>query len=297
MDTTAENLRELWRFRDLLRQLVRRELKVRYKNSVLGFVWSIFPPLLQVFVYTFFMRVALTNKAISPGPYILCAMIPWTFINATLLDSSQSLLLYFPIIKKIYLPREVIPLAVVVSNTIHFLLGWAVFFAVYLIVFPLLHLTGLPALDKLVGIPLLPTMVWFPVITIVCVLFVSGMSLWAAALNVFYNDVKFILQTCFNLLLLLLPVFYPADVIANKAGVHSLLFKLYMLNPITAIIEGYRKTLLQPIARESFNLPKTFNPLYMDWSSFIGATVISVLIAWSGYRYFNLTKWRFVERP
>src|SRR5580700_2356821 len=123
--TMAENLRELWRFRDLLRQLVRRELKVRYKNSALGFLWSIVPPLLQVLVFTFFIA-GIRVKAPNAGAYMLCGVIPWTFTNTAILDSSQSLLINFPIIRKVYLPRQIIPLAIVISNLIHFLLGWCV---------------------------------------------------------------------------------------------------------------------------------------------------------------------------
>ncbi len=287
----AEELRELWRFRDLLRQLVRRELKVRYKNSALGFLWSIVPPLLQVLVFTFFIG-AIRTSAPNAGAYMLCGVIPWTFINTATLDSSQSLLINFPIIRKVYLPREIIPLAIVISNFIHFLLGWAVFFVFYLIVMPVLRPGG--------GIPLQTQMLWFPVVTAVAVMFVTGISLWAAALNVFYDDVKFILMTGFNLLLFALPVFYPADIIkyAPRVIKHPWIFDLYMLNPPAAIMEGYRKTLLQPIPRGSYNLDKVLNPpLYMNWPLFIGGSVICAFILWSGYTYFNYRKWQFVERP
>ena len=283
-----ENLRELWKYRELLQQLVRRELKVRYKNSVLGFFWSIVPPLLQVLVFTFFIGALKVNIP-NGGAYMLCGVIPWTFINTTILDSSQSLLINYPIIKKVYLPREVIPLAIVIANVIHFLLGWCVFFVVYLIV---MKLHG-------GGIPLQTQMLWFPVVTAVTILFVTGVSLWAAALNVFYDDVKFILQTSFNLVLFVLPVYYPADVIRYNRHVlpHPWIFKLYMLLPPTAIMEGYRKTLLQPIPRGSYSLDKSFAPLYMNWPLFIGGSAISLLVAWSGYTYFNYRKWQFVERP
>lgn len=284
----GENLSELWRFRELLLQLVRRELKVRYKNSALGFVWSIVPPLLQVLVFTFFIG-ALNVEVPNAGAYMLCGIIPWTFISTAVLDSSQSLLINFPIIKKVYLPREVIPLAIVIANFIHFLLGWCVFFVVYLIVMPLRH--G--------GIPLQTQMLWFPLVTAVTVLFVTGISLWAAALNVFYDDVKFILQTSFNLVLFLFPVYYAADVIRYNRHVlpHPWIFKLYMLLPPAAIMEGYRKTLLQPIPRGSYHLNPKFAPLYMNWPLFFGASLICLFIAWSGYTYFNFRKWQFVERP
>ena len=283
-----ENLKELWRFRDLLRQLIRRELKVRYKNSVLGFAWSIVPPLLQVVVYTFFIR-SVSSGTMSAGAYMLCGIIPWTFITTATLDCSQSLLINFPIIKKVYLPREIIPLAIIISNLIHFLLGWTVFIGVYLIVMPLVGKGGIHASVQ---------WLWFPVITLVAVMFVTGVSLWAAALNVFYEDVKFIIQTSFNLLLLLLPVFVPADVIRYTSFVshHTWVFTVYMLIPPAAIMEAYRKTLLQPIPRGSYNNAHLV-PLYMNWPTFIGSSVICFAIFWSGLTYFNYRKWQFVERP
>ncbi len=291
----AENLRELWRYRELLLQLVRRELKVRYKNSVLGFLWSIIPPLLQVLVVTFFLG-ALRTGAPNSGAYMLCGVIPWTFISTATLDSSQSLLINFPIIKKVYLPREVIPLSIVISNCIHFMLGWAVFFVVYLIVLPVMVRIGV--IDH-GGIPLQTQMLWFPLVTVVAVLFVSGLSLWAAALNVFYDDVKYILQTSFNLLLLLLPIYYPIDVIKYNQHMqaHHWLYNVYKVLPPTAIMEGYRKTILQPIPRGSYNLEMTMDPLYMDWPAFMVGSLICVIIFWSGYTYFNYRKWQFVERP
>ncbi|HZO92029.1 MAG TPA: ABC transporter permease [Chthonomonadaceae bacterium] len=280
-------LEELWRYRELLRQLVARELKVRYKNSALGFFWSIVPPLLQVLVYSYVFRSVLKVPADNYSAYLLCGLIPWTFISTAMLDSSMSLLVNYPIIKKVYMPREVIPLSYVLSNFIHMMLGWAVYFAAFFVVARLLD----------IHIPILATLAWFPFITLVLFCFVLGMSLWVSALNVFYEDVKFILQTLFNLLFFLLPVLYPADSVyySHVMQAHPWLYKLYMLNPITAIINAYRKTILEPVPRGTQGL--TGNPLPMDWGTFAGACLLSLLIAWGGYWYFNKRKWQFVERP
>lgn len=285
----VENLHELWRFRDLLRQLVLRELRVRYKNSVLGFFWSIIPPLLQVLVFSFFVKTALNAQAKNYSPYLLCGLIPWTFVTNAALDSSQSILVNFGIIKKVYLPREVIPIAIIISNFIHYLLGWAVYFVAFLVV--------LPFFDR--GIPFRTTLLWFPLITIVALLFTTGLSLWVAALNVFYDDVKFILQTSFNLLIFLLPVIYPTEVFHEKSFVvaHPWLFHLFMLNPVTAVIDTYRKTLLMPVPQGSFGIkgiPRLMDPAH--WAYFGGAAILSLLFAYSGYWYFNKRKWQFVER-
>src|SRR5579862_1786098 len=128
-------LAELWRFRDLLRQLVYRDLRVRYKNSRFGFFWSIMPPLMQVAVITFvFTRATNTVKIPNYSAYVLVAMIPWTYFSTAILDSSQSILIMYGVIKKVYLPREIIPLSNAISNFIHFLLSWSVFFIYWYVV-------------------------------------------------------------------------------------------------------------------------------------------------------------------
>jgi lipopolysaccharide transport system permease protein len=284
-----EELTELWRFRYLLRQFVLRELKIRYKNSVLGFLWSIVPPLLQVLVLTFFMRSVVMTSAKNYSAYLLCGMIPWTFFSTALLDSSQSLLLNYGIMRKVYMPREIIPLAKVISNFIHFLLGWMVYFCVFYV--------GAP----LVGIhpPDIPHPLWFPVVIVVELILVTGLSLWVAALNLFYQDLQFILQTLFSLMLFLMPILYPIDFSYFSLQKHGLawLFPLYMLNPIAAIISGFRHGLLLPPAPEDFSDKfKGIHPIEIDTRLYIGALLVTLVIAWAGYAYFNRRKWQFVER-
>lgn len=285
-----EELAELWRFRYLLQMLVARELKVRYKNSVFGFLWSIVPPLLSVLVLTYMVREVFGASVENYSAYLLCGIIPWTFFSSAILDSSMSLLVNYGVIKKVYMPREVIPLAVVISNFIHCLLGWGVYFVAFLLIGPLFHK----------GTPFLPRMVWFPGILLIQLMLVTGLSLWSAALNTFYEDVKFILQTLFNLIYFLLPILYSADVVyySHTMRAHPWLFKLYMLNPITSLITGFRWSLLEPIRPETFNKDafKGFPPIDMDWTIFFFSCLLSFLIAWSGYAYFNRCKWKFVER-
>jgi ABC-type polysaccharide/polyol phosphate export permease len=298
-----EELAELGRYRDLLRMLVARELKVRYKNSVLGFAWSIVPPLLQVLVFSFVAR-GFGAQVHNYGAYLLCGLIPWTFFSTATLDASMSLLVNYPIIRKIYFPRETIPLAYVISNFVHFMMGWAVYFTAFLVVLPLFgRLIHSP---EPLGIPLLPRMLWFPVITCFEVVLVTGLALWVSALNVFYEDVKFILTTVFQLAFFVIPLLVPADVIwysSSAMRAHPWLFKLYMLNPITAFIDAYRHMLLEPPHPEHYNATlmqgriKPPPPLPMQWDTFIGACLISVVVAYSGYWYFNRRKWLFVEKP
>lgn len=296
---TGEALRELWRYRYLLQKLVHRELKVRYKNSVLGLVWSIIPPLLQVFVYTFLFKGVLQLNIPNWAPYLLCGLIPWTFFATALQDSSQSLLANFGIIRKVYMPREVIPLSIVLSNTVHFFISWTVFFVAFCFVAPVWGMLTHQAM----GVPLLPTMLLFPVISLMLILLTTGLALFVSALNVFYEDVRFIVTTLLNLVIFLLPILYPADIArdSNFMQAHPWLLRLYLVNPITAIIDAYRKILLQPLSASLFNhkmLPdnQLKPPVPLDWGNLGCAFLITLLVAYGGYYYFNQRKWQFVER-
>ncbi len=285
-----DELQELWRFRYLLQMLVARELKVRYKNSILGFAWSIVPPAMTVAVLTFFMRNGLGKDIPNYSAYLLCGIIPWSFFSIAVLDTSQSLLLNYGVIKKIYMPREVIPLAIIISNFVHFLLGWVVYFAAFFIVLPLLHRGGTP---------FLPRMIWFPAIVFSELMLVTGFSLWSAALNMFYEDVKFLLQTLFGLANFLLPIIYTADVMRYTGPIrtHPWLYNVYMLNPVSALITAFRASLLEPLRPGLINEKlKGAVPVPVVWWVYLGAFLIALFVAWSGYAYFNSRKWKFVER-
>ena len=276
-------LAELWLFRGLLWQLVRRDLKVRYKNSRLGFFWSIAPPLMQVAVITVVFKYA-TNFAKdvpSYSAYVLVAMIPWVFFQTAILDSCDSILKMYDVIRKVYMPREIIPLASVLSNSIHFLISWCVFF---------IYWWGFR------GGPILPTALWLLYIIPVQVVLVTAISLVVSCLNVFYEDIKYIVSILMNVFFYLVPIIYIVEMleVKNFGGnqYHALVMFAYNLNPMTIIINGYRKALLQPPMTNAFG---TWIPL--NSTGLLATGVFSLLaLVWS-YGFFNRRKWRFVERP
>lgn len=271
-------LREVWRYRELLWQLVRRNLKVRYKNSRLGFFWSIAPPLLEVFVITFAMKRAtgFAERFPSYSAFVLVAMIPWSYFQNAVLDASQSILEMYGVIRKVYMPREIIPLAVAISNLIHFLLSWLVFFVYWWLI---------------VGGPLLPTTVWFPYLVLVQFMLVTGLGLLVASLNVFYEDVKYIASILMRLGFFLLPIMYVAEQVQHRSS--DLAFRLYMLNPLASLITAYRKVLLQSPSVEAIGGPSL--PLDVPGMLITGAISFGVLVGC--YALFNRRKWQFVERP
>jgi lipopolysaccharide transport system permease protein len=273
------DLQELWRFRGLLWQLVRRDLKVRYKNSRLGFLWSIAPPLMQVAVITFAFKHATEFAAKIPhySAYLLVAMIPWTYFSTAILDSSQSILLMYGVIKKVYLPREIIPLSTAISNFIHFVLSWLVFF-----VFLIFYVHAKP----------LWTMIWLPYLIVVQFMLVTGLSLFVSALNVFYEDVKYMVSVLMGLGLFVFPIMIFAEKVVSKLT-NPIAIALYLYNPVTALIDGYRAILLEPPHPSAIEA----TPLGVDVPAMLWAGVVSFGILVFGYWYFNKRKWQFVERP
>lgn len=281
----VRDLAELWRFRELLWQLVRRDLKVRYKNSRLGFLWSIAPPLMQVACITFAFKHATSFAASIPSysAYVLAAMIPWTYFQTAILDSSQSILMMYSVVKKVYMPREIVPLASAISNLIHFLLSWGLFFVYWYV-----YMRG----------PILPTIIWLPYLILIQFMLVTGICLLVSCLNVFYEDVKYVATVLLNAGLFLLPVMYLSEKVYYSPTLTRFPGgwgqRLYLYSPLTALINGYRKCLLEPPHPSALD---GRHPLPLDPTNLLITGLISFGILVACYAYFNSRKWQFVERP
>ncbi|MBI3911089.1 MAG: ABC transporter permease [Armatimonadetes bacterium] len=284
------DLRELWRFRELLLILVQRDLKVRYKNSFLGFGWSLINPLLQVIVITFVLKIFLRVGVANYSAYIFCAFLPWSFFQLSLLDASNSLAFQERLLKKVYFPREILPLACVLSNLVHFLLALGVFL-VYLAALPLFTwFTG----GKFVW-TIQPTVFFTPVVIVILFLLSAGLSLVAAALNLFYEDVRFLLTVGLNILYYLVPIIYFPELVA-RALPHRL-YAIYMLNPLSPLISAFRKWVLPPTNISIGGThAATSGITATDGAYLLVAAVVSVLVAAAGYAFFNARKWQFAER-
>lgn len=285
-------LKELWRFRELLYSMVERELKIRYKNSFLGFFWSLLNPLLTVFVLTFVFKnyVGLQTKNLSA--YILAAYLPFIFFQMAVLDSAQSVLSNVQLIKKIYFPREILPLAQIISNFIHLLLALLVFFG-YLLVVYLLN----PSVS-----PFQTTSLLLPVVLLVNFALAAGIGLLVSALNTFYEDVKYIVSVLLYILFFLCPIMYFSEnVHANATGQGGgLAYVVYHLNPVAMLCTAYRKILVAPQPVEMANPDGSVTSipaLPLDWSLFGATALMSAVFLVVGYMVFNRLKWRFVERP
>jgi len=284
-------LRELARYRDLLKQLVVRDLKVRYKNSVLGFFWSLLNPLVRVATITVMVRYMMQLNIPSYSAYLLAAYLPWVFFQMALLDSSQVVIHHRDLLRKVYFPREVLPLSTVASNLVHFLLALVVFFA-YVIVY--LHLI-------LHGRGLLLTTLWLPALVGMQCLLIVGITHIVSCLNVFFEDTKYVLSVLLDVFFYLSPVMYPIELVRSwLAGTNlpeayqSLLYNLYLLNPMNIITDAYRKLLLPPTELNLRGMEIKSLPL--DYQMLGIAAVTCALVAIAGYSFFNARKWAFAER-
>lgn len=282
-------IKELFKYRDLVKQLVVRDLKVRYKNSVLGFFWSLITPLVLVATITivvkFFMGIAIPNYS----AYLLAAFLPWMFFQMSLMDASQAVLMHHDLLKKVYFPREVLPISIVISNLIHFLLALVVFF-IYLI---WLRANFMPSMF------LLPVLIFFHFLLNV------GLALLVSALNVFYEDVKYMVSMLLNILFYLTPIMYLSEMVQHalrNQAYGTIIYRLYELNPLNALIIGYRKILLAPYSIPSgkegrvTSILTQFEDQPLDWSMLAIAFVVCAAVAVLGYAFFNRRKWGFAEQ-
>ncbi len=290
-------LKELWRYRELLFTMVQRDLKIRYKNSALGFLWSFLNPLITVLVMTFIYTNFIFKDQPNLGAYIMAAYLPFMFFQQSVMDSAQSVLGALPLIRKIYFPREILPLAAVISNFVNFLSALLIFFA-YLSINWLIH----PG-----SFPIQQSVVLLPVLLIISLCLSLGASLIVSALNTFYEDVKYIVSVLLYLLFFASPIVFSDEHVANSHINQStgwLVYKLYNLNPLSYLLTAYKKSILAPIDLKIPNPTKdnpeqiiTVTSIPLSWKYLTAAGITSLLLVFIGYAVFNRLKWRFVERP
>ena len=211
-------LAELLRYRQLVAMLVVRELKVRYKRSVLGLLWTMLNPLLLMVVYTVvfatIMRTAERNFAI----FVLSGLLPWLFFSVSLVQGLNSILANQELIRKIRIPQAVFPLSVVGSNLVNFALS----------LLPLLLLMA--ALRQ----PIRPALLFIPVAMLILAIFTAGATLLLATFTVFFRDVRHLTEVLLQMLLYLSPVFYNLQVLPQRDAwwFHALQLVL-RLNPLS----------------------------------------------------------------
>jgi lipopolysaccharide transport system permease protein len=214
----------LWRFRELLYFLIWRDVKVRYKQTLLGAAWAILQPLLTMIVFSiFFGKLARMPSDGVPYPlFAYVALVPWTFFANGLTLSSNSLVSNQTLLRKVYFPRLVIPVSAVASGLLDFAIAFVV-------------LLGLAARY---GVTPTANILWLPVLVLLALVTALGVGLWFAALNVLYRDIQYIVPFLVQVWLYATPIVYPSSLVPERWRT------LYAINPMVGVVEGFRWTLL-----------------------------------------------------
>ena len=258
-------LDRVWHYRELLYFLVWREIKVRYKQTVLGILWIILQPVVSMIIYSVLFG-SLLNAPSGDVPYPIFAyagLLPWNYFSQSLTRASASLVGNSHLITKVYFPRLIIPISAVSAGVIDFLVAFSVLLV-------LMAIYGIAPSWRLALLPLL---------LLLALLTALGFSLWLSALNVRYRDVQYLVPFMVQMWMYLTPVVYATTLIPEQ-------FRWLMaLNPMTGVVEGFRWALLGPGLGEA----QASTPL------FAGAFAVTILVLLSGAIYFRRTERTFAD--
>jgi len=254
------NLRELWAYRELLYFLTWRDIKIRYKQTVLGFAWAILQPLFMMVVFSLFFGTLakLPSEGIPYPLFSFAALLPWTLFASGMTRSSNSLVADANLIQKVYFPRLIMPLASVLAPLVDFLIAFVVLIAM------MFYFGYTPGV----------TMLWLLPFILLELVFALGVGLWLSAINVQYRDVGYTVPFLVQLGLFVSPVVYPSTMLPEQFQA------VYGLNPMAGVIEGFRWALLG-----------TEPPGYLIAAS----TGIAVLILVTGIFYFRRRERAFAD--
>lgn len=247
-------------YRELLYQMTKRDLLLRYKQTAMGFAWAIFMPLLNTVVFSIiFMRVAPIATPVPYPVFAYCGLFTWNFFASSLKFAVPSLTSNTNLVTKVYFPREIFPFSSVIVSLVDFAVAGLV-------------LVGLMAYYR-VGVT--PMVLLLPVVLIVHVAFTAGVALFLAMGNLFYRDVKYLVEIVITIWMFLSSVLYPVELLGGRTG------QLMLLNPMTPIIDAYRRILL---------LGETpFTP------AFAGASVVALLTLGVAWVVFHRAEFEFAE--
>ena len=252
----ALNLRDLWAYREVLYFLVWRDIKVRYKQTLLGVAWAIIQPLFTMLIFSlFFGRLAgLPSDGIPYPLFAYSGLVPWTFFANAVSNGGNSLIGNPSLITKVYFPRLIIPCAAVGAGLMDFAITF-VFLLVLMVPY---------------GVVLTWNLLMVPVLIVLTTLLALGIGLWLAALNVQYRDVRYALPFLIQLGMFATPLIYPSSLVPAEWR------WLLALNPLAGLVEGYRTALF---GRE------------WDWTAFsISSTITLVLLVVFAYSFRRMEK-------
>lgn len=217
-----QRIKEIYAYRDMISSLVRRELRGRYKGSVLGFLWTYINPLCQVIVYSVVFSVIFKVNIDKFYLYLIIGMMPWTFFQTSVQGGATCVLAQSDMVKKIYFPREVIPISYVTSAFVNMLFSLIIVFLAVIVAGYGFNLVAL---------------LWLPVIMIFEYLLALGIALVASAVNVYFRDLEQIVSVIMMAWIYVTPIMYNMEYVPEQYR------HLLVLNPLTPIVEVYHEIL------------------------------------------------------
>jgi ABC-2 type transport system permease protein len=256
-------LRELYDFRETLVNLVRKELKVKYTASVLGAVWSLLNPVVFLAVFSF------VTKVLGPGMddfpvYLLSGLLAWNLFSVSLNAGAQSVISNANLVKKVYFPREILPIATVGVALVDFVLQSAVFFA-FLIVFAYWF-------D-------LSTLWLYPIAFVALLLFTTSVTLWVSSMNVRYRDVQHLIGLALLVWFWMTPIVYSGGVVHAEIG-DSWLWTVYLLNPVTWVVMGFQAALYHSSDVATVLPPFTAGEIALGLTAVIAMSIVLLWLTW-----------------
>jgi len=258
MLTHASNL---YQTRNLLRAWTGRNIRARYQQSVLGWLWAVMQPAAQViifsFVFTFFVPIDTGDIPYPVFSYV--AVVPWTLLAASLPDMTDSLVANMGLVTKIYFPREVLPIAAMLARLMDFGIAAGLLIILIIIFHVPIYVVG---------------WLYLPVILVIQLMLIAGLGLACAAMNVFFRDVRSLLVLGLQLWFYASPIIYPVTMVPEQ------LRTFYFLNPMAGVIEGYRAVLLNA------KLPGNY---------LILSAVVSLAVFVVGYWLFKRVEFQFAD--
>ena len=252
--------KNLYKYRELLKTNVKKEIRGKYKNSFLGVIWSFLNPLLQIVVYAVVFQVILKNPMENYAIFLCCGLIPWTFFSSTITRSAFTMIENGNIIKKVYFPREILPISIVTSEAVNFMISTIIILG--FVIFG--------------GIGLSKYIIFYPIVVLAQYLLLIGISLIVSSISVYVRDLQHLIGVAMQLLFYATPIVYSSETIPEN-------FKWVLnLNPMTHIINGYRSIF--------------YNQTMIEIVPILTLILISIITCIIGYIIFEKLQKGFAEQ-
>lgn len=251
---------DLYNYRELLKSNVKKEIRGKYKGSFLGILWSFINPLLQTIVYTIVFSIIMKSTMENYLIYVVTGIIPWNFFLTTMVQGMTTVKANAGIIKKVYFPREILPISVVLSGLVNFFIS-----CIIIVLFCIFS-----------GVGISWHIIIVPFVAILQFLFILGLVFALSAINVYIQDTEYIVQFVLNMAFYATPILYLPSVLP------SLFQQILNLNPMTHILVAYRDVFMY------HTLP--------GLKTMVILTIISVLVCFIGYKIFKKLEKKFAEQ-